>query len=331
MVCLVGMCGCGSDSEFPMNRIHLRLQESRAGIEYDPRQVEEITKVVTDLLGTPDEPRIAARSAGIDHVVDLGRLQAAAGPVGSDEAGRGRGLYRQHCVHCHGISGDGRGPTASFLNPYPRDFRRGTFKFKSTPIGFKPTDDDLHRVLRNGISGTAMPSFRLLEEAEIDALVDYVKYLAIRGEVERRLIEDSIDFFEPGDPEASEQMREEFRSQEYLIDEVLAVVVRSWQSAGSQVTEAPEWPARYDRSSDDFDNQVLQASVDRGRALYHAKIANCFSCHGTSHTGDGLVTDYDVWTKEFFDWTAQERRGLLEKTQRVSRVGRTAAAKHQTP
>ena len=29
-------------------------------------------------------------------------------------------LYREHCAHCHGISGDGVGPTAVFLNPYPR-------------------------------------------------------------------------------------------------------------------------------------------------------------------------------------------------------------------
>ena len=58
----------------------------------------------------------------------------------------------------------------------------------------KPTDDDLRRVLLNGVAGTAMPSFKLLNEGEIEALIDYVKYLAIRGEVERRLIEENVDF-----------------------------------------------------------------------------------------------------------------------------------------
>jgi hypothetical protein len=78
----------------------------------------------------------------------------AAGPVWSDEAGGKHGLYRRHCAHCHGISGDGRGPTAMILNPYPRDYRPGVFKFKSNFNPHQPTDDDL-RILLDGV-----PSWR---------------------------------------------------------------------------------------------------------------------------------------------------------------------------
>jgi mono/diheme cytochrome c family protein len=56
----------------------------------------------------------------------------AAGPVWSDEPSAKHGLYRRHCAHCHGISGDGHGPTAMLLNPYPRDYRPALFKFKGT-------------------------------------------------------------------------------------------------------------------------------------------------------------------------------------------------------
>ena len=49
----------------------------------------------------------------------------------------GRNLYMQHCLHCHGVSGDGAGPTAKFLNPRPRDYRQGIFKFKSTQAPIK--------------------------------------------------------------------------------------------------------------------------------------------------------------------------------------------------
>ena len=73
----------------------------------------------------------------------------------SDEIAQ-RGLYRQHCVHCHGINGDGAGPTASFLTPYPRDYRKGIYKFKSTQRGNRPTTADLERTLRQGIPGTAI-------------------------------------------------------------------------------------------------------------------------------------------------------------------------------
>ena len=37
-------------------------------------------------------------------------FSAAAGAVASDAQGNQRGLYRRHCVTCHGVSGDGTGP-----------------------------------------------------------------------------------------------------------------------------------------------------------------------------------------------------------------------------
>ena len=43
------------------------------------------------------------------------------------------------------------------------------------------------RILIEGIRGTAMPSFKLLPEDEIEALIEYVKYLTMRGEMEREL------------------------------------------------------------------------------------------------------------------------------------------------
>ena len=69
----------------------------------------------------------------------------------------GYAIYREQCLHCHGVSGDGNGPTAPFLWPVPRDYRPGVFKFTSTngsDRGSKPTRDDLRRTMRQGISGT---------------------------------------------------------------------------------------------------------------------------------------------------------------------------------
>src|SRR4030095_4002279 len=112
------------------------------------------------------------------------------------EHGSPRGLYRKHCAHCHGITGDGAGPTAAFLNPYPRDYRLGKFNFKSTPIGQKPTHEDLKKIVLDGIPGTAMPSFKLLPDLEVEALVNYVRYLSIRGETERDLLRASSELNE---------------------------------------------------------------------------------------------------------------------------------------
>ena len=58
------------------------------------------------------------------------------------------------------------------------------FKYTSTSVGAKPTRDDLKRTLRRGIPGTAMPSFDTLPQEEIEALIEYVQYLSLRGQTE---------------------------------------------------------------------------------------------------------------------------------------------------
>ena len=41
---------------------------------------------------------------------------------------------------------------------YPRDFTAGVYKFRSTPSGSLPTDEDLMRTITEGISRSGMPS-----------------------------------------------------------------------------------------------------------------------------------------------------------------------------
>jgi mono/diheme cytochrome c family protein len=87
----------------------------------------------------------------------------------------GRELYATYCAGCHGEKGDGAGPAARFLDPRPRDFRLGRLKFANVSSGEVARDEDYLRVITDGLSGTAMPSFRLLPEGERLALVGYVK------------------------------------------------------------------------------------------------------------------------------------------------------------
>jgi mono/diheme cytochrome c family protein len=99
-------------------------------------------------------------------VVALAGVAAAAEPAE---------LYERYCSGCHGIGGDGRGPAADMLIVKPRDFTKGTFKFRTTPAGRLPTDDDLFRTITRGINRTSMPGWSLLPERERWALVDVVK------------------------------------------------------------------------------------------------------------------------------------------------------------
>ena len=95
---------------------------------------------------------------------------------------KGSVLYRRHCLHCHGMTGDGHGATAAWVNPHPRDYRAGIFKFISSER--KARRDDLLRTLRQGVEGTSMPSFGLLEPEELEALASTVIHLSLRGETE---------------------------------------------------------------------------------------------------------------------------------------------------
>lgn len=83
--------------------------------------------------------------------------------------------YQRYCIGCHGEAGDGAGEAKAFLSPLPRNFVNGNFKFSSTRSGQLPTDEDLKRTIRNGLRGSAMPSFALLPERTVDALVAYIK------------------------------------------------------------------------------------------------------------------------------------------------------------
>lgn len=87
----------------------------------------------------------------------------------------GHDVYLRHCVGCHGEAGDGHGPAAEMLIVKPRDFTQGVFKFRSTPTGTLPTDEDLYRIITRGVYRTSMPDWALLAERERLAVVQYVK------------------------------------------------------------------------------------------------------------------------------------------------------------
>jgi mono/diheme cytochrome c family protein len=186
----------------------------------------------------------------------------------------GYALYRRHCLHCHGVSGAGDGPTADFLYPRPRDYRKGLYKFTSTSTGAKPTREDLRKTIVHGLHGTSMPAFEAqMSEPEIEQVIDYVIFLSIRGETEQALIEEA-SVADENDAQA-------------LSDEVLAEIAKSvinkWKAADGQVLNPPIPRTPMSRES-----------VIRGRDLFlglnsktGTKEVDCTSCHGPLAKGDG--------------------------------------------
>ncbi len=71
------------------------------------------------------------------------------------------------------------------LRVRPRDFRPGLFKFRSTPSGSLPTDDDLLRTVTHGVRWTGMVGRPDLSEADRRAVVHYLKTFSPRFAAER--------------------------------------------------------------------------------------------------------------------------------------------------
>lgn len=107
----------------------------------------------------PEEPERAAERADVKH---------------------GRASFVRNCAGCHGPEGRGDGPALPFLETEPRDLTSAVYKWKSTPVGELPSDEDMERILKRGVPGTAMPAWNLMPEPERENLVRYLKALAPR-------------------------------------------------------------------------------------------------------------------------------------------------------
>jgi mono/diheme cytochrome c family protein len=96
----------------------------------------------------------------------------------------GKRIYLQNCAACHGQKGDGKGPEADRLETRPRDFTDGKYKFRSTPSGSFPLDEDIVRTISRGVRTTSMLAQLHLTEGERRAVTEYLKTFSKRFQSE---------------------------------------------------------------------------------------------------------------------------------------------------
>ena len=292
VVCFVIGCDSRFDTFQPNEVFSLALAKTRS----TPTDIasRDTSQILKDLYGTPDEPLWPVSLVAQNPINDEQNLLRSSGPVSSEKDGTHLGLFREHCVTCHALEGSGAGPASVFQNPYPRDFRHGVFKWKSTERGQKPTRRDLREVLIRGIPGTAMPSFALLDPEDLDALVDYVIFLSSRGEVERRMIAAATDELDYGETSPAAELTLTTQGNTEGSKAVRGVVDRvhaDWTEAEEHEVAVP--------LMDKLSGERLAASIARGSEFFHGQVANCAGCHGPAGDGSLPTLDYDDWTKEY--------------------------------
>jgi mono/diheme cytochrome c family protein len=290
----VGLSGCNAPSA--------KFVYSKETDSLIKEAQKPVMKAIEEHFGTPHK-LVAWEKLPIDY----GKVDAAV--AGHDKAGwqllAGRNLYMRHCLHCHGVSGDGNGPTANYLNPRPRDYRLGVFKFTSTVGTAKARRDDIRLILNNGVPGTSMPSFVLLKDDEKTALVEYVRWLAMRGEFEKLLVAElSSDY-------SKKAVIDRIKNKESQSD-IVATLTKFTTGGKDQPAEfastikdvadnlSGNWLAAEDEANlvvPKHPRHLPSAdpqSISRGRSLYLSEKLKCYSCHGLAAKGDGGGT-VDYW------------------------------------
>lgn len=81
---------------------------------------------------------------------------------------KGKASYATNCAMCHGDAGKGDGAAAAALNPKPRDFTSGVWKFGGAPTR-------VFKTLTVGSPGTSMAPYGHLSVEERYALVHYIR------------------------------------------------------------------------------------------------------------------------------------------------------------
>jgi caa(3)-type oxidase subunit IV len=178
---------------------------------------------------------------------------------------KGKELFAQQCVSCHGVDGKGDGPAATALNPHPRNFH-DTTGWKN---GRKPTM--VFKTLNEGLPPSAMASYSTLPSDDRWALVHYVLSLGPKAEADT-----AADF-------AKVKIDPTQDSGGASGEEAATIPI---ELAMRRMT-VPQVPlAKFERASETSD-----VHAGPGAQLYRAQ---CASCHGINAQGGVRVKNLGV-------------------------------------
>ncbi len=138
---LAGLAGCSDFNAGPIEYKptpllgDLKDDKGKPKVELQHR----VEASVAEVFGPTPQKMIVPKGAGLnaggswladvaqypDKSINRLKVKKTTGKNEYEYAEGGYALYRKHCLHCHGVSGDGNGPTSAFLWPRPRNYQPG--------------------------------------------------------------------------------------------------------------------------------------------------------------------------------------------------------------
>ncbi len=205
----------------------------------------------------------------------------------------GKKVYNSRCVICHGPKGDGKGLVGIIhrvqrkgvvQNIYPRDFTVGVFKFRTTPTGCLPTDQDILKVVTDGIPRAYMPSHTDLPLEQRKAVIEYIKTFSPRWEEEEAC--DPIPVNKPewvGCPESVAKGKELWQK------------MKCWECHGEE--GRGDGPKAF-KLKDDWGDPILPFDFTTGATKMGFAPENVFTAYTTGLDGTGMPSYQDSMSEE---------------------------------
>ncbi|HQR08317.1 MAG TPA: cytochrome c [Gemmatales bacterium] len=259
------LSGCSDAAYSEGDRYHFQpytiLEGTDTVKEYTlPKEkAKELDQLLINHFGTPYKPEVKCNGSESE----INELQLT-----PEKMALGSKLFLAQCAHCHGKEGNGNGKSALTLNPKPRDYRFGKFKYVSTihkdddgksdtGKASYPCRADIIRTIKMGLPGAGMQSMDQADE-KLDALASYVMHLALRGLVEYRMTRFWLEEDEkPSERDVTKELKE---------------ILKQWanDAKASYVPTVP-W--------EEIEREGVKNNWAKGRDLFLTK-AGCIDCHG---------------------------------------------------
>ncbi|MGH9466246.1 MAG: c-type cytochrome [Terriglobales bacterium] len=218
---------------------------------------------------------------GAENVVDLRPLLAPTPKLLTE----GKQVFAANCAPCHGADGYGNGPRAAGLNPPPRNYHSGKFRYGTSVL-------TMYHTVTNGSPGTSMPSFVALSPEERMAVIHYIRTNFIpKGALQPNTPAQLAALATPAasGPAQLPPLNPVPEGQRIPIAVAMQLVA---QEAATKPAPAPGAAPAYAPSGAD-------ASLGVGQAIY----ANaCQSCHGDK--GQGGIPTMMVGSDPYVEVTA---------------------------